>query len=435
MSFSPTSPKPPPNLSPRAHRIPESHIVGSKPNGVRPEIACEHGFSGRATRSAVSAESSLTSANRLPPGASRHPRLGGVPGSGACAAPRNSSSTPVQSGGGNLWRPSSLIGESIQVLISVCVPTVRGATLPFTIAAIRAQSFEDWELLVVGQGDGAARAELSAAAASEDPRVRYIHISDRGLSRARNTGIAAARAGFIAFTDDDCEPDPDWLEKLHESFVAEPSVGILAGDLLPSSQSRWRRPSACPATRTMEYLYDPAGSDLGAPPGFYWAGANFAVRRSVFDLVGGFDEFLGAGSAFPSAEDTDFGLRAEMHGVMMWTRPSIVVRHTYGRRYGLRAVLRHHRGYALGSGALGGKLRLLDHRLSRRWGQPVSARDTLRAFIKHPPRTLLDIYRRHYDAIGTRRYLAQFELDDRALSRPKADSATVRLRQKGTATE
>ena len=279
-------------------------------------------------------------------------------------------------------------------------------------------------MLIVAQGDDATLAEVCKAAEKEDPRIHYIHLAQRGLSLAKNAGIQAALGDVVAFTDDDCEPDPEWLERINQSFAEQPSVGIVAGDTFPGPRSRFRWLSTCPATRTIECLYKPTENNFRAPPGFYWGGANLAVRRDVFRLVGSFDEYLGPGTDFPAAEDVDFALRAEERGINMWTRPSIVVRHTYGRRYGLRNFLSHHRGYALGSGALGGKLKLLDHRLSREWGKRRRRRDVVISSLKNPPRALLERYKGHHIDQATIRYLAEFELDEKACSRPKA-SPTV----------
>ena len=114
--------------------------------------------------------------------------------------------------------------ERHALLISVVVPTIRATTLPFTVAAVRAQTWEDWELLIVAQGDDAALAEVCKAAEKEDPRIHYIHLAQRGLSLAKNAGIQAALGDVVAFTDDDCEPDPEWLGRINQSFAEQPQL-------------------------------------------------------------------------------------------------------------------------------------------------------------------------------------------------------------------
>src|SRR4051794_6489586 len=116
--------------------------------------------------------------------------------------------------------------------ISVCVASIRADTLPATIRAIRAQSFHDWELIVVGQGDDRDVQHVVLEAAVNDARIRFAHSDNRGLSIGRNIGISAARADIIAMTDDDCEPQPDWLDVVLHSLASNPSVGLIGGSLI-----------------------------------------------------------------------------------------------------------------------------------------------------------------------------------------------------------
>src|SRR5438477_5923444 len=92
--------------------------------------------------------------------------------------------------------------------ISICIPTTRGDTVGAAVRAIRAQTWTDWELIVLGQG---AQDELEAAVdagAGGDPRVRYVQLQRKGLSMARNCALGVAAGSVVAFTDDDCEPRP-----------------------------------------------------------------------------------------------------------------------------------------------------------------------------------------------------------------------------------
>src|ERR1700704_1109645 len=103
--------------------------------------------------------------------------------------------------------------------ISVCVPATRAETVGATIGAIRRQTWTDWELIVLGQGAADVLEPVVAKAAGGDRRVRYVHLKGRGLSLARNAAIDAAAGSVIAFTDDDCEPQPDWLASLAHAFL------------------------------------------------------------------------------------------------------------------------------------------------------------------------------------------------------------------------
>ena len=231
-----------------------------------------------------------------------------------------------------------------------------------------------------------------------------------------NAATKQASGDILAFTDDDCEARPDWLSVVAACFAENPAVGLVAGDVVPAPKSSRFELSTCPAAQTPDYTYVPRDHAAGAPPGWYFIGANMAVRRDVFDLVGGFDPFLGVGTDFPSCEDVDFGLRAEELGVVMRTSPRSVVFHTYGRRSGLRNLLRHHRGYAVGSGALGGKLALWNHRLANGFAPKKAIWESIHFALRHPPRWGLDRFKLSYVLEGKKAYLEAFALGDKRLS-------------------
>ena len=145
-----------------------------------------------------------------------------------------------------------------------------------------------------------------------------------------------------------------------------------------------------------------------------------AFRRSVLEMVGLFDEYLGGGTEFPSAEDVDYCLRAEAMGVVMWTTPRSVIYHTYGRRYGIRNVLRYHRLSAVGSGALLGKLVLWNHRLAKEWGRQRRATEWARRVLQNPPRAFIEMYKSKYSRIGCSIFLSKYAIDDRIVTLPKS---------------
>jgi glycosyltransferase involved in cell wall biosynthesis len=251
--------------------------------------------------------------------------------------------------------------------ISVCIPTVRPATLGDAVRAIRRQTHPEWELVVVGQGmeEPALRAAV-AAAADGDPRVRYLHHDRTGLSRARNRALEECDGDVIAFTDDDCEATPDWLAEIVAAFERQPGAGLVAGSMLRPAK-RDRRIAVCPHWEAPELLYAPADPPTEAPPGWGGAGGDLALRRSTVDAVGEFDEQLGAGATYAAAEDVDYMIRVERLGIAMYATPRVAVRHTHGYRYGITAVYRQGRNYARGNGALAAKFTLLGDERGERW--------------------------------------------------------------------
>src|SRR4051812_23424486 len=116
--------------------------------------------------------------------------------------------------------------------ISIVVASVRAATLGHTVAALQRQDLTDWELIIVTQGSDASLGEVVDKLAAGDSRIRSIHSDRKGLSIARNIGMAAAGSDIVAMTDDDCEPRADWLTTAVTAFQADPDLGLLTGSLL-----------------------------------------------------------------------------------------------------------------------------------------------------------------------------------------------------------
>jgi glycosyltransferase involved in cell wall biosynthesis len=295
------------------------------------------------------------------------------------------------------------------------------------------QIYRNWELILVTQGsdvsEGVDRGQRSdpaliaavKRAVARDGRIRHIHVERFGKCRALNAAIEVTGGEAVAFTDDDCEPDPDWLEVIAGCFAKEPRVGMVGGDLIPTKPPLFRV-STCPTAFTMEYIYRPSELGFSAPHGFYGTGGDWAVRRSTIELVGRFDECLGPGTPFPTGEDTDYGLRCEALDVWMQTSPRVRVQHTFGRRFGIREVMKLHRGYALGQGALCGKLKLWGHRLAEVWDGTVTVSDRVRA-LGNPSHFLRDAYKERYWRQGRDQFLEWYELGEDLLSRPKASRA------------
>jgi len=101
-------------------------------------------------------------------------------------------------------------------------------SLDATIESIRAQSHDQWELIVVDDGSHDGSRALAARAAAADPRIRTIETPSRGIVPALVDGCAAARAETIARMDADDLMHPTRLERQLEFLDAHPDVGIVA---------------------------------------------------------------------------------------------------------------------------------------------------------------------------------------------------------------
>jgi glycosyltransferase involved in cell wall biosynthesis len=106
---------------------------------------------------------------------------------------------------------------------SIVVPTYnRASFLHRSIASVQAQSFADWELLIVDDGSVDHTKEIVESYAKEDGRIRYFNQKNQGASAARNQGLQNARGKFICFVDSDDEFEPHHLEIFYKHISASP---------------------------------------------------------------------------------------------------------------------------------------------------------------------------------------------------------------------
>ncbi len=98
-------------------------------------------------------------------------------------------------------------------LVSVILPTFdRADVLPRSIASVLAQTFTDWELIVIDDGSTDSTAEAVATWQEQSDQIRYVRQANQGVGAARNRGVAEVRGEYIAFLDSDDEYCPAHLE-------------------------------------------------------------------------------------------------------------------------------------------------------------------------------------------------------------------------------
>lgn len=181
--------------------------------------------------------------------------------------------------------------------VSVIVPVHNGErSLPALLAALMAQTYPHLEILIVDNNSTDGSAELLKA----QPAIKYIREEKPGSYAARNAALKVAQGDILAFTDDDCIPEPDWVsEGVHSLSTGEFQ---LAGGAIQFYFSD--RPSVAECLDGCQFLNQVDYVNWGK----FAVTANLFVCRQVFEKTGPFDDGLF------SSGDSEFGRRAHAHG-------------------------------------------------------------------------------------------------------------------------
>ncbi len=109
--------------------------------------------------------------------------------------------------------------------ISVILPVynIKREYLTKAVESVLAQSFADFELLIVDDGSKKETADVCDELAAKDKRVTVFHNFNQGPGKSRNFGLTQAQGEFVIFMDHDDWVEKDWLKKLHQSIVKNKS--------------------------------------------------------------------------------------------------------------------------------------------------------------------------------------------------------------------
>lgn len=184
--------------------------------------------------------------------------------------------------------------------VSVIIPAYNAEkTIAQTIRSIQAQTFSNFEIIVIN--DGSTDGTVSMVNAIADPRIKVFSYENGGLPVARNRGMTRATGDFISFIDADDQWTPDKLELQLQALQNHPEAGVAyswtafvneAGHFLYAQELE---------TFT-GYIYPQL-----LLRNFICSGSNILARRQVIEAAGEFDATL------KSAEDWDYYLRLASH--------------------------------------------------------------------------------------------------------------------------
>jgi glycosyltransferase involved in cell wall biosynthesis len=212
-------------------------------------------------------------------------------------------------------------------LISVIVPMVNNAdTIAAQLEGLAQQGYRGaWEAIVADNGSEDRSVEIATVWLSRLPAGRLVSsASPRSAGHARNTGAAAAAGDFLAFTDADDIPAPNWLQVMaHAAPHADLVAGEVTIDELSDEVTRyWHVVSPRQrALASFRFLVHASGTNTG-------------IWTEVFRDVGGFDESMNAG------EDIEFSWRAQLAGYRLMFAEQAIVHERVRERIG--PLIRQH---------------------------------------------------------------------------------------------
>ena len=223
--------------------------------------------------------------------------------------------------------------------VSVIVMTFnRPLTLRNCLESLCHQTFplDRVEIVVVDGSKEPARDEVSAFL--DSLHINHVIGKNLGIAGNRNRGATHAHGRYLAFIDDDCVARPDWLEKLFEVVLTDPSSLVGGGVENVFPENAYAVAGQAITEAVMNFFNPPDGNPT------FFPGLNFAIDREGFLKTGGCDcrfQLLGGG------EDRDFIDRWVAQGGRLVSCPDAVVRHEH--RTSFQSFIRQYFGYGRGA--------------------------------------------------------------------------------------
>jgi GT2 family glycosyltransferase len=227
--------------------------------------------------------------------------------------------------------PAELLPERPRVSVVVCTYN-GGRTLEQCLRSLGDLDYPDYEVIVVNDGSTDNTADiLTRWQLDHRPSaVKVIHQPNRGLSAARNVGLRSAGGALIAYTDDDCYADPDWLTHLVDHLMRSGAAAVGGPNLSPEDGRLVACVAAAPGQPTHVLESDQVAEHI--------PGCNMLFRREALEAINGFDpQYRKAG------DDVDVCWRLQQAGYWITFAPAAFVWHH--RRQTPRAYLRQQAGY------------------------------------------------------------------------------------------
>ena len=200
--------------------------------------------------------------------------------------------------------------------ITVVISTIgkRPKKLFACLESIKNGSYKSFNLLVLQQTEKKMKLP---------DWVQTKKIPNKGVSFSKNKAIELCETELIAFIDDDCLADKNWLKNIVDDFKNQ-DVQAVYGRVLPYLPEK-NKNKVCPSYMKAEKRRETR--ELNLENTHLGIGSNMAFRRNVFDQLGGFVENLGPGTKSKAAEDLDLLFRLLDKKQLVVFNPKSIVHH------------------------------------------------------------------------------------------------------------
>ncbi|HVG02785.1 MAG TPA: glycosyltransferase [Nitrospira sp.] len=193
---------------------------------------------------------------------------------------------------------------------------------------------ESFDVIIVDDG-GDIPLEPLLLPFSNHLRLKVLWQPNAGPAAARNFGAKQATGAFLAFTDDDCQPDTQWLLTLGSALAS--SQNVLVGGRTVNALTSNSYAEASQLIIDVVYAhYNSRAQDVQ-----FFASNNMAVSAQAFDAIGGFNP------VFRTSEDRDLCDRFRFHGYTLRYAPDAVILHAHTLTF--RSYWKQHSGYGRGA--------------------------------------------------------------------------------------
>ncbi len=234
--------------------------------------------------------------------------------------------------------------------VSIIIATRdRPEQLKVCLGSLNNLDYPNFDIIVVDNAPTTpATADFIRQEYGDSTRVRYVREERPGGALARNRGLAEAKAGLVAFTDDDVVVDRHWLAELVRGFSAAEnaestfSVACVTGMILPaeleSPAQAWIEQFGGFGKGFQRRIFDlgehrPKNPLYPYTAGMFGSGANMAFKTSVLREIGGFDPALGPGSAAMGGEELAVFFELVSRNYRLVYQPSAILHHWHHRDY------------------------------------------------------------------------------------------------------